>query len=79
MSPLKALPFILAFVLCALIPLVFFPGLNESQPIIIFIICPVLFAVAAYLSVRKTGDWKFWVGWSTFIGLVIAAGLVFVI
>lgn len=65
--------------LALILPIVFFIGigdnLNERQPVLPFIACPLLCAGAAWLTAKNLS----WVAWGAFIGLVEAAALVFLV
>lgn len=50
-------------------------NLNERQPVLPFVVCPVLFAGAAWLTSK---NWK-WVAWGAVVGLAEAALLVFAV
>jgi len=59
------------------LPIIFFTvitdNLHESKPLLPFIICPLLFAGAAWLTAK---NWS-WVAWGAVAGLAEAALLVF--
>lgn len=65
--------------LALILPIIFFIGigdnLNERQPVLPFIACPLLFAGAAWLTAKNLK----WVAWATVVGLVEAAALVFMV
>ena len=59
------------------LPIIFFTVItdnwNESKPVLPFIVCPILFAGAAWLTAK---NWS-WVAWGAVAGLAEAAALVF--
>jgi hypothetical protein len=50
-------------------------NLNERQPVLPFIVCPLLFAGAAWLTAKNLK----WVAWAFIAGLAEAALLVFAV
>lgn len=76
-------PISLAYYAVALFaPIIYFtvltPNTNETNPLAVWIACPVLFAIAGYLSCRKfvpKAQFK-WIGTSIIAGFIEAGMLV---
>ena len=74
MTPFKGLVFCITIALAILIPTFFFPNINEKYPIVVFLTTPILFLAGSFVAIGgKIGDWKSWVGWALFVGLVVAS------
>ena len=79
-------PISLAYYAAALFgPILYFCVLtnntNETHPILVFVVCPILFAIAGWLSSAgfiMKARYK-WTAWSVLAGLVEAGMLVFLV
>lgn len=79
MKPINLLYFAVALFAPILVFTVFTENTNETHPLNVWVLCPVLFAIAGALSSKGklvvenivTHRLK-WIGWSVFVGLVEA-------
>lgn len=80
MKPINLLYYGIALIAPILIFVVWGNNLNERQPILVYVVCWLLFVLAGNFSVP--GDYTTpskvkWILWSSFVGIVEATLLVF--
>jgi hypothetical protein len=79
MKPLNVIYYAVAM----FFPIIYFTALtnntNETHPLQVWLMCPALYLIAGFLSIKKVGDWMKWVGLSFAVGVIEAAMLIYMV
>jgi hypothetical protein len=71
----------LAFAVALFGPIIYFTAItdntNETKPVLVFVVCIVLFAIAGFVSSTPGPDRLKWIGWSVVVGVAEACLLAF--